>query len=82
MTKKQGVVLLSGGAVLLLVVLLMTLMTLWPATEAVDAQTAPDMPVSAATPTLSPSLSGGNDCYCARPQNAPAATGNPADATE
>lgn len=79
MTKKQGVVLISGGAVLLLVVLLMTL---WPATEAVDAQAAPDMPVSAATPILSPSLSGGNDCYCARPQNAPAATGNPADATE
>lgn len=79
MTKKQGVVLLSGGAVLLLVILLMTLL---PATEAVDAQAAPDMPVSAATPTLSPSLSGGNDCYCARPQNAPPATGSPADATE
>lgn len=79
MTKKQGVVLLSGGAVLLLVIFLMTL---WPATEAVDAQAAPDMPVSAATPALSPSLSGGNDCYCARPQNAPPATGSPADATE
>ena len=77
MTKKQGVVLLSGGAVLLLVVLLMTLL---PATEAVDAQAAPDRPVGAAT--LSPSLSGGNDCYCARPHNAPSATGSPADATE
>ncbi len=79
MTKKQGVVLLSGGAVLLLVVLLMTLL---PATEAVDAQAAPDRPVGAATPTLSPSLSGGNDCYCARPQNASSTTGSPADATE
>ena len=76
MTKKQGVVLLSGGAVLLLVVLLMTLL---PATETMGA---PDMPVGTATPTLPPSLSGGNDCYCARPPNAPPTTDSPADATE